>query len=562
MDEVLSDQSRLEFERKMLSDMTYVRSLCDIFLPLSEPEEKRKDFVILVLDFYEAHKRTLYFLKQLIREEVEKTNHSATILREESHACLFIRHYFRSVVGKRYLHKVLNPFVSQVYHQDRVLQINPAQVGEQEAYRNLKTVLILAESLLETVFGSELACPIGYRQILSYLERQLKNRFPDVDTGIVGAYFFLSYLCPAIIQPHQVDVMPAPPSSATQAGLVCTSKILQNLANKSFFPSTTAFSEPLNQFITNHLPKMSAFLNDLLDREKIRTYKMIVDANRSNTPSRHNNLIATALSNLIKKGRQERLYSSSSTKEVAAYLDKWKKDALNLSDFEKSAEWKQYGSKDGFKFFGVTSQPTSRFVGELPCSMEKFGKFLNSIQAKKIDPLHVEGSVLEKIHDDCYIEHIVLDPGFLFLKHRDVVFFKYHCVFREEILHMLIPVSYSNLADQPYKRIKLEIFWRVRRLTQTSCSVHYMINGSFGAKLAGWVQKGLRKGTLPNLAGRARVVAEQLQKGQDVHLVPALHTSNSFSQLPKVTLSANHSVDFSLDDHSDCNTQSSKKDKV
>jgi hypothetical protein len=256
-------------------------------MPLSEPEERRREFVTLLIDFFDGHDKTLSFLKGLITQEVEKTTHSATILREESYASMFLRHYFRTEIGKRYLKKLLGEFVEKVYAMEKPLQINPSLTAtKDEADRNLKIILVLAHELLETIFASELSCPIGYRQILSHLKNKLTEKFADFDHVLIGAYFFLSYVCPAIIQPHQVDIMSTQPSPGTQTGLITTSKLLQNLANGSHFPSHSPFANELNKFIDDHTKAMRRFLEVMLDRESIHKYKMIINANRTNSSSR------------------------------------------------------------------------------------------------------------------------------------------------------------------------------------------------------------------------------------------------------------------------------------
>lgn len=59
---------------KLLNDPQYVESLCDKFLQhLDNEDEVRKEFVTLLLDFYEGQGKTLFFLKGLISKEVEKS---------------------------------------------------------------------------------------------------------------------------------------------------------------------------------------------------------------------------------------------------------------------------------------------------------------------------------------------------------------------------------------------------------------------------------------------------------------------------------------------------------
>jgi len=425
--------------------------------------------------------------------------------------------------------------------------------------------LVFARELLHNILSSELFCPIGYRQVLAHLKSQLVAKFIDFDPVLIGAYFFLSFICPAIIQPQQVDIMPTQPTPATQTGLIAISKILQNLANGSTFSPHVPFAKEMNEFIEEHTTAMRSFLINLLNEDNISKYKMLLVTTRTGSfgrflPSSRRRSLALLIINHSENPEYVGIRTFS--KEVAAYLEKWKADALAISDFEKTANWKKYLSKGGFNFYSLRSGKNfiARFTGELPCCMSLFEEYLNTWEAKKLDPLYCEGSTVEAIDKFCEVQHIIYKPGFP-LKMRDSVFFKYHAVFKDEVVHIWLPVSHSAKPEQKGKlRAAIELVWRVKAIDQSHCTVHMMLNADYVVKLPKWVRRGLLKGTLPSFASRAYEAASQLGQNPNEKLV--YPSEDLDTQFEAIYRPANEEEDSVLSDTASETSISVRKDLV
>jgi len=291
-----------------------------------------------------------------------------------------------------------------------------------------------------------------------------------------------------------------------------------------------------------------------MDKESIRKQQTVVSANTINYSVSTAILASKALAIfIVNYTSQPPKNCLTFSKEVSAYLEKWKADALTVADFEKSSSWNNYSTKGTFTFYNLKNNDnfTARFVGELPCSMDKFQKFLNSWEARKLDPLFHEGTVLERIDDSCEVQHIVFKPGFP-LKTRDSVSFKYHTIFKEEALQVWLPVVHSAMPPQKGKlRSCIEVLWRVKAIDSSHCTVHMMMNGNFSVKLQQWVRKGLWRGTMPLYAARVYQAAVQLQvtgSTEVPHLEPedVQHYEESFTSAYKTDVtqdSLNESTD-------------------
>lgn len=89
----------------------------------------------------------------------------------------------------------------------------------------------------------------------------LQSRSPH-SVELIGSFFFLRIICPAIITPHlwfdEIDSIT--PEERRAFVLVC--KLLQNLANKEEFNED--FMKPCTPFLTKNAKALSEFYTNLL----------------------------------------------------------------------------------------------------------------------------------------------------------------------------------------------------------------------------------------------------------------------------------------------------------
>ena len=86
------------------------------------------------------------------------------------------------------------------------------------------------------------------------------TRFPDAKFTAVGAFIFLRFFCPAIVAPDVEGLISTAPSKEMRRGLLLIAKIIQNLANNVLFDAKESYMFPLNDFLTQNIYEVTAFL--------------------------------------------------------------------------------------------------------------------------------------------------------------------------------------------------------------------------------------------------------------------------------------------------------------
>jgi hypothetical protein len=61
----------------------------------------------------------------------------------------------------------------------------------------------LAGALLEALFAAPGNVPDSFRDLFSSLQADVLQRFPEMKERVVGGFFFLRFICPALVSPEQ-----------------------------------------------------------------------------------------------------------------------------------------------------------------------------------------------------------------------------------------------------------------------------------------------------------------------------------------------------------------------
>jgi neurofibromin 1 len=84
-------------------------------------------------------------------------------------------------------------------------------------------------------------------QLCAKLHAGVAAKFPASPRVGVAGFFFLRFVCPALVAPEQLG-LPSPPSAEARRGLVLVAKVLQNAASGVLFKKEP-FMLPLNDFV-------------------------------------------------------------------------------------------------------------------------------------------------------------------------------------------------------------------------------------------------------------------------------------------------------------------------
>ncbi|KAJ3441869.1 hypothetical protein M0813_17987 [Anaeramoeba flamelloides] len=114
------------------------------------------------------------------------------------------------------------------------------------------------------------------------LRQAVKKRFPEQELMSVGGYIFLRYFCPGIsnlkVSGVQDELKSPPDKHLLQTALMVT-KLLQSLANGSYFDKKNPELIGLNVFIDNNKSIIKTFFNNFSTMPEMHNYSPIATLN-------------------------------------------------------------------------------------------------------------------------------------------------------------------------------------------------------------------------------------------------------------------------------------------
>ncbi|XP_046852817.1 GTPase-activating protein-like [Xenia sp. Carnegie-2017] len=194
----------------------------------------------------------------------------------------------REICGDLDLDLEINPMkvYARLYDLDNedIAAVSPEQV--QDDKRVQETVVIrlqklksLAQKFVDIMESSVDRVPFGIRWICYTVRKLAMEKFPDLCEqsedandkfndkicSLIGGFFLLRFINPAIVSPHVYMLMSKQPNSVTRRNLLLIAKIIQHTANVT--PGKTRFKEdymqPLSVFVEKHKKRLCNFLNNL-----------------------------------------------------------------------------------------------------------------------------------------------------------------------------------------------------------------------------------------------------------------------------------------------------------
>mmetsp|Transcript_408 Transcript_408/g.468 ORF Transcript_408/g.468 Transcript_408/m.468 type:complete len:702 (+) Transcript_408:44-2149(+) len=264
----MSEQGDLLYESTFIKllfydyDMLVVRKLsAQAVLPFLEAEKLASPLI----KAFTYKGLTLEFLKSVIYEEVSNQKSAATLFRNNSMATFSIN-AFTKLVGRPYLAKVLGPLVKDVIKQvqQKSFEVDPnkAKPGENVA-ENMTNLQALLTKFMKSILASHTKVPRPLLKICQLMMDSTKEKFPSAKYLAIGGFFFLRYVCPAIVTPDGHKVINTKLSMEVRRVLVLASKVLQKIVNARDFADSENFMMPFNTFVKDYQQPLKDFLDRL-----------------------------------------------------------------------------------------------------------------------------------------------------------------------------------------------------------------------------------------------------------------------------------------------------------
>ena len=240
-----------------------------------EPHVKRADLERLSKDFmslFTWREITLDYVKSAIRQDVDSTESEGTLFRTNTLLTAIMSSYCQRV-GKTYLKSVLGPAFQWLQESTQSFEIDPEQAETPEAIKqNIFNMNYLANKFFKAILNSNDSIPFEIREIANTLQTAVLKKFPNSKYSAIGGFFFLRFVCPAVLAPESCDVaFSEERMSALRRPLVLVAKVLQQIANDQKF--NEPHMEPLNELISKWTVKVHQFFDQLVQKDTSALHK-------------------------------------------------------------------------------------------------------------------------------------------------------------------------------------------------------------------------------------------------------------------------------------------------
>jgi Ras GTPase-activating-like protein IQGAP2/3 len=209
--------------------------------------------------------------------------------------------YTRRGPGQSYLKVVLQDRINSLIElKDLDLEINPLKVYEkmiielevqgtlpadlpravtaEQATENervqqiiaprVNMLMEIANNFLTTIITGLEETPYGIRWICKQIRSLSRRKYPDAQDQtictLIGGFFFLRFINPAIVTPRSYMLIDATPAENPKRTLTYIAKMLQNLANKPSY-AKEPYMAKLQPFVHQNKDRINKFLLDLCE---------------------------------------------------------------------------------------------------------------------------------------------------------------------------------------------------------------------------------------------------------------------------------------------------------
>ncbi|KAF2455399.1 Rho GTPase activation protein [Lineolata rhizophorae] len=244
----------------------------------------------------------LTMFQSVLTYQFDNTPDYSSLLRANTPVSRMMTTYTRRGPGQSFLKTVLADKINHLIQlKDLDLEINPLKVYErmlsdkeekdgslpahlprgvtaEQAAENdevqaiirprVETLMSIANSFLDTIIEGLEETPYGIRWICKQIRSLSKRKYPDAQDHtictLIGGFFFLRFINPAIVTPRSYMLIDANPAENPKRTLTYIAKMLQNLANKPSY-AKEPYMVKLQPFIQQNKERINKFMLDLCE---------------------------------------------------------------------------------------------------------------------------------------------------------------------------------------------------------------------------------------------------------------------------------------------------------
>ncbi|KAL1899205.1 RasGAP protein [Sporothrix stenoceras] len=244
----------------------------------------------------------LTMFQSVLTYQFDNTPEYSSLLRANTPVSRMMTTYTRRGPGQSFLKAVLADRINSLIElHDLDLEINPLKVYErmveqieedtgslpaslpkgitaEQAAENPQVQAIIeprltmlseiANGFLTTIIDGLEEAPYGIRWICKQIRSLTKRKYPDANDQVIctliGGFFFLRFINPAIVTPKSYMLIDGTPADRPRRTLTLIAKMLQNLANKPSY-AKEPYMAKLQPFIHQNKDRVNKFMLDLCE---------------------------------------------------------------------------------------------------------------------------------------------------------------------------------------------------------------------------------------------------------------------------------------------------------
>jgi len=230
---------------------------------------------------------SLSFIIALIHYEVEHSDSTTTLFRNNSYASKCFKVYAR-MIGLPYLYRVVFPLLRKLFKEqqketievkggsssylDSQYELDLQQTSEMEDINYEATIdenALLIQLACETFFNSLKKtlhyCPPEFHQICIELEQAVHQKYPEHPISIcIASFIFLRYFVAGIAVPESFGIVSKRPESIMRRRLILISKVLSNMSNEIKFGDKEDYMIVMNDYLESKHETLQHYYDYLL----------------------------------------------------------------------------------------------------------------------------------------------------------------------------------------------------------------------------------------------------------------------------------------------------------
>eukprot|EP00042_Codosiga_hollandica_P059382 m.914006 g.914006 ORF g.914006 m.914006 type:complete len:2798 (+) comp60137_c0_seq2:82-8475(+) len=224
----------------------------------------------LLFPLFESSAALYPLFFRAIEWETENSKSATTMFRRASLSTklwnLGVQRYATS-----YLREILGPAVQAVATYPEGLEIDPAKNTDMNAVaNNLSILTTLISECYTRIIESSSMFPEELRLFCHGIYTVIHTKYPEFCTALIGSFFFLRCITPALVSPHLYGVVHEVPSLVSMRSLSSFSKVLQAISNgQDIAGSHETVLRSFTSFISERFASCQDFIQKLCDPAKV-----------------------------------------------------------------------------------------------------------------------------------------------------------------------------------------------------------------------------------------------------------------------------------------------------